>query len=77
MGLVASWELWDAGSIPGQVPWVKGPVLLQLQLRSQLRLGFDSWPGNSICCWAAKKEKQKTPPPHHHILIIRNVLLGV
>ena len=25
---------------------LKGPALLQLQLRSQLRLGFSPWPGN-------------------------------
>ena len=38
--------------------WVKGLVLPQLQLRSQLQLGSDSWPGNSICHGAAKKKKR-------------------
>ena len=28
MALVASWEPWDAGSIPDPAQWVKDPVLL-------------------------------------------------
>ena len=39
--------------------WVKDPVLPQLHLRSQLQLGSDPWPGNSICHRAAKKKKKK------------------
>ena len=31
----------------------------QLWLRSQLQLGSEPWPGNSICRWAAKKGKKK------------------
>ena len=54
MGSTASWALWDSGSIHSLAPWVKGPLLPQLQLRSQLWLGSDPWPRNSICCWAAK-----------------------
>ena len=52
---------WDAGSIPSPAQWGKDPVLLQLQLRSQLRLGSDPWPGNSICHRVAKKEKKNVP----------------
>ena len=33
------------GPIPGQVQWVKVPVLPQLWCRSQLRLRFAAWPG--------------------------------
>ena len=31
----------------------------ELQLRSQLCLGSDPWPGNSICCRTIEKEKKK------------------
>ena len=36
-------------------------ALPQLQCGSQLRLGSDPWPRNSICCGAAKKEKKILP----------------
>ena len=55
-GSAASLERWDAGLILGPKYWVKDPALLQLQLRSQLWVGSDPWPGNSICCGAAKRE---------------------
>ena len=38
---------------------VKDPVLLQLQCRLKLQLGFDPGLGTSICCGVAKKEKEK------------------
>ncbi|XP_020922221.1 matrix-remodeling-associated protein 7 isoform X1 [Sus scrofa] len=56
---VASWECWDTGAIPGPGQWVKDLMLPPLQLRLQLRLGYDPWPRNSICLGAAKKEKKE------------------
>ena len=49
--------LLDTGSVPGPTRCVKHPALLQLQCRSQLQLGSDPWPGNSICLGMAEKEK--------------------
>ena len=47
------------GSIPGLVQWVKDLASLQLQLRSQLRLGPDPWPRSPGCRRVAKREKRK------------------
>ena len=52
IGLAMSWVYQLA-------QWVKDPVLMQLWLRSQLRLGSDPWPGNTISLGAAKKKKKK------------------
>ena len=62
---VVQWDqrhLWSTGTqvqspIPAQ--WVKDPALLQLWLKSQLRLRSDPWPRNSICLlgWPKKKKK--------------------
>ena len=43
---------------PWTAQWVKDQTLPQLQHRSQLWLGSDPWPRNSICCKVAKKEKK-------------------
>ena len=42
---------------------LKYPVLPQLQCKSQLWLGSDPWPRNSIFCGAAKKKKTKKKLP--------------
>ena len=39
------------GSNPGLVQWVKNLVLPQLWHRSQLWLGFETWPGNLLMTW--------------------------
>ena len=56
---MASWECWGTGSIPSLVQWVKDLALPQLWLRSQLWLGSDPWPRNSICHKVAKKRRKK------------------
>ena len=50
------------GSIPSLAQGVKDLALQQLWCRSQLRLGFDCWPGNFHMPWGvggAKKGKKK------------------
>ena len=46
--------------VPARVQRVKDPVLLMLWRRSQLRLGFDPWPGNFHTLWLQPKKKTKT-----------------
>ena len=57
MGLAAPLEHWDTGSIPGLAQWVMDLALLQPQLlhKSQLHLGSDHWPRNSMYRGTAKK----------------------
>ena len=50
--------MWVRLLAPAQ--WVKDLALPHLQLRLQLQLVSDPWPGNSIFgCRAAKKEKER------------------
>ena len=44
---------------PAWYSGLKGLVLPQLWYRSQLQLGYDPWPGNSICHGVANKEKKR------------------
>ena len=44
---------------PWLAQWVRHLALLELWLGSQLQLGSDPWPGNSICHGVAKKGKRK------------------
>ena len=48
MGSEASWEHWDAGSIPCLAQWVRDAALLQLWLKSRLQLGSDPWPDHVL-----------------------------
>ena len=56
-GSLASPQHWDAGSIPGRAQRVKDLALLQVRRGSQLHLGPDPWPGNSVCGEVANEEK--------------------
>ena len=44
---------------PSTVLWVKDSALLQLWLRTQLRLRLDPWSRNSICHRVAKRTEKK------------------
>ena len=58
-GLLASWEPWDSGPIPGTAQWVEDLALPQLQLRLLLWLGSDPWSRSSQGGQKRKKEKKK------------------
>ena len=60
IGSAASWDHRNTGSTLGPAQWVKDPMLLQLQLRSQLWFRSDPWPGSSICRgWPKMKRTKK------------------
>ena len=62
-GPEVSLEHRNAGLIPSPAQWVKDPVLPQLQLRSQLRLGSDPWPENSTCHGVTKTQTNRQTKP--------------
>ena len=47
----------NLGLIPGQVQWVKDPVLPQLCHRLKLQLRFDPWPRKFHILWVQPKKK--------------------
>ena len=59
-GISVSVQCQVSDLIPAWNSGLKDPVLPQLQCRSQLWLGSDPWPWNSICCKVAKKKKKKS-----------------
>lgn len=58
--LTASWEPWDAGSIPAPAQRVKDHALPLLRLGSQLCLGSDPGPGSSTGLWGSQNENGKS-----------------
>lgn len=48
----------DVIGVPAGAQWAKDAVLLQLQSRSQLRLGSDLWPGNIHVPWVWPQKKK-------------------
>ena len=59
MGLAASLEGWDTGSIPSLAEWVKNLTLPQLRHRSQLWLRSDPWSRNFHTLWGSQEKKKK------------------
>ena len=49
--------LWSAGTQVQSQASYSGLRIWHCHIRSQLQLGYDPWPGNSISCGVAKKEK--------------------
>ena len=72
IGLVASLEPWDAGSIPGPEGGLKDPALPQLHPRSLQQLGSHPWPGSSTCRRGCQKRKKKITPIKVHWQILGN-----
>ena len=63
MGLAASWERWDKGSIPDPAQWVKDLALPQLWLRLRLWLKSDLIPGPRAP-YAEGQQKTKNQKPN-------------
>ena len=59
MGLVASWECWDADLIPCLAQQVKDLALMKLRQMLQLRLRSDLSPELHVLCGSQKKKKKE------------------
>ena len=74
VGLEASLQCQDAGSIPGPAQWgLKDLMLPQLWRGSHLWLRFSPWPWNSTCHRVAKKGEKNT----NETVPVSQVLFGV
>ena len=59
MGLMASWQCWDEGLIPGPPQCIKDPALPPLQLGLHLWLRYDPCPRTPYAMGRQKKEKNE------------------
>ena len=52
---------WITAGVPAVAQWVNESVLLKLQPRSQLWLGYDPWPRyfRMLLVWLKKKKKER------------------
>ena len=75
---MAQWHGWHLSSLGMQVrsQWIKGPVLAQLRLSSQLWLGSDPWLWSSICCCVAKKKKKEKKKRNTETQLLIDLGLG-
>ena len=65
MGLAASWERWDKGSIPSLAQWIEDPVLLQLRHNSKPQLR-----SRSLAQGSQKKETRSLPRAHSDLVLM-------